>query len=915
MHPFASDSLGPVEVRSPLLTTKLYIPAVRPNTVSRPRLLERLGGALAARLTLVSAPAGAGKSTLLSEWLRRAGCLSAWVSLDAADNDPARFFAYVMTAVDDVVPGSAEPERALLGLPDCPPLESLLTAWLNRLCALDRPLLLVLDDYHVIEAGAVHAAVGFLLDNLPPQLHLVIATRTDPPLPLAKLRARGHLLEVRGDDLRFTRSEAAVFLQQTMGLALAAEEVAALEARTEGWIAGLQMAALSMQGRDDVAAFVRAFSGSHRHIFDYLVEEVLDQQPEDVQEFLLQTCILERFTAPLCEAVTGRPGALAMLEVLERRNLFVVALDHERRWYRYHPLFADLLRSRLRQRHPELEPTLSLRAADWCERNGLIGEAMRYAVGAQDIERAARLAESQVDSAYIAGHCSLLWAEASRLPLDLTARCPRLRVHAALRCLYSQGDVGEAEALLSSAEAAAEAQAPGPEARDLLGMVAAVRACIADLQGDEAGVQRLAEQARANLAERNPLRGVVAFTLGDMAFQVGDLERAECEWRELRRLGRALGASGMVASAARALMAVEETRGRLRAALALGHEALTIAQAHPELQREVANVNIYLSHILYEQDDLQGAERALRDAMRHAEAGGSFDAAVAIHTMLARVRLAQGDLTGAAEALCEAERGVAGGPVTSDLAAECAAARVRLWLAQSRLPDGAVALLPAAERWADEWQARPGGRLVWAEELEQIAVLRVRLAQGRWQEAAGSLSSLAAQAGAGGRTGRLIEILALQALAWRAQGEPERGYAALAKALTLAEPEGYVRVFVDEGSAMARLLKEMLIKARGRQSGRHLRYVHRLLAASGARAACAGALAGPPGGEALVEPLSERELEVLRLAAEGLSNREIAARLIVTVGTVKTHLHNVYGKLGVEGRMQAVARARALNLL
>ncbi len=438
MHLFASDSVGPVEVRSPLLTTKLYIPTVRANTVSRPRLLQRLEGALAARLALVSAPAGAGKSTLLSEWLRRAECLSAWVSLDVADNDPARFFAYIMAAIEEVVPGSAEPERALLGLPQSPPLESLLTSWLNRLCGLDRPLLLVLDDYHVIEADVVHDGVSFLLDNLPPRLHLVIATRVDPPLPLAKLRARGHLLEVRGDDLRFTRSEAEVFLQQTMGLALATEEVAALEARTEGWIAGLQMAALSMQGRDDVAAFVRAFSGSHRHIFDYLLEEVLEQQPDQVQEFLLETCILERFAAPLCEAVTGRPGAQAMLEALERRNLFLVALDDERRWYRYHQLFADLLRTRLRQTRPDLEPTLSLRAAEWCEREGLIGEAMRYAVGARDIERAARLAESQVDYAYAAGQCGLLWAEASRLPLDLTARCPRLCVHAALRCLYSR---------------------------------------------------------------------------------------------------------------------------------------------------------------------------------------------------------------------------------------------------------------------------------------------------------------------------------------------------------------------------------------------------------------------------------------------------------------------------------------------
>lgn len=914
MYPLASNALDPVEARGPLLATKLYIPAARAHWVSRPRLLERLAGGLAARLILISAPAGAGKTTLLSEWLGCCDCLSAWVSLDGADNDPARFFGYVMAAVESVAPGSAEPERSLLGLPQSPPLASLLAMWMNRLCALDRPLVLVLDDYHVIEAPAVHDAVAFVLDNLPPQVHLAIATRADPPLPLARWRARGHLLELRGDDLRFTCSEAAAFLRQTVGLALSLEDVAALEARTEGWIAGLQMAALSLQGRTDVADFVRAFSGSHRHIFDYLVEEVLDRQPEDVQEFLLQTCILERFTAPLCEALTGRHGAQAMLEALERRNLFLVALDDERRWYRYHQLFADLLRSRLRELHPEWEPTLSLRAADWCERNGLIGEAMRYAVGAQDIERAARLAESQADSAFMDGRCALLWADVQRLPAEVVARCPRLCAHAALRSVYL-GNLDEARALLALVEAAAAGHAPGPKARDLAAMAAAVRACIADLEGDVARVERLAQQARADLAERNPLRGVVAFTLGDMAFQVGDLEGAEREWRELRRLGQMLGSAGMVASATRALMAVEETRGRLRAALALGHEALALAQAHPELQREEANINLYLSHILYEQNDLQGAERTLLDAIRHAEAGGMFDTAVAIRTMLARVRLAQGDLTGAAEALSQAERGVAAGPVTSDLAAECTAVRVRLWLAQSRLPDGAVALLPAAERWADEWQARPGDRLVWAEELKQIAVARVRLAQGRWQEAAGSLSVLAAQAEAGGRTGRLIEILALQALAWRAQGELERACAALAKALTLAEPEGYVRVFVDEGVQMARLLKEMLARARDRESRRHLRYVAELLAAFEAHRGCATAGPMPPAIAPLLEPLSERELEVLRLAADGLSNREIAARLIVTVGTVKTHLHNVYGKLGVEGRMQAVARARALNLL
>lgn len=893
---------GPMARTAPLLATKLHAPAVRPNLVSRPRLLARLDGALAARLTLVSAPAGAGKTTLLSDWLSHRSCLSAWVSLDVADSDPARFFSYVMAAVEGAVPGSAAPAQLLLGPAHPPPLEPVLTLWLNGLCALDRHLVLVLDDYHLIDAPAVHGAMGFLLDRLPPKLHVVIATRVDPALPLAKLRGRGQLLEVRGSDLRFTCDEAAAFLEQTMGLALSPEDIATLEARTEGWIAGLQMAALSMQGRSDVSALAKAFSGSHHYVLDYLAEEVLERQPQEVQEFLLHTCILERLTAPLCQAVTGRPGAQAMLEGLERRNLFVVALDDARQWYRYHQLFADLLRSRLRQVAPELEPVLALRAADWCEGNGLLSEAMQYAGQAQDFERAARLAEGQADATYLAGQCDQLLAQVNRLPVDVRARCPRLCAYAALRRLYSSGDVGEAEALVRLAEAAAHECAPGPQARDLLGMVAAVRSVGADLEGDMARVERLARQAQADLAEANPLRAVVGFTLGDMAYQCGDLEGAEREWREVRHLGLALGAAGIAASATRALMLVEEARGRLGAALALGQEALALARGRPELEREAGNIGIGLARIHYELNDLDAAERLLHEAIRAIEPGGVSDATVAAYTTLARVRMARRDAAGAAEALDSAEQGLKAVRVTSDIEAELAACQVRLWLAQSRVPGNPPS---AAVRWVAERSARRGDRPGWAEELEQISVARVRLAQGRSREAAELLAGLAAAAEAGGHGGRLVEVLALQALALRVQGQVGPALAALRRALALAEPQGYARVFLDEGPAMVALLRELGDLGEPREL---MGYVERLLAH--------GEQAGPPEPAApLIEALSARELEVLRLAAAGLSNREIADRLIVTVGTVKTHLHNVYTKLGATSRTQAIARARSLHLV
>ena len=879
-----------------LLTTKLYIPLPRPNLISRPRLIERLdeGLCLGRRLTLIAAPAGFGKTTLLSEWV--AGCgrpepvvRFAWVSLDRGDNDPARFWAYFIAALQGVQTGIGEATLAMLQSPKPLPAEAFLTDLINEITAASlKPFALVLDDYHLIKAQPIHNALTFLLDHLPPNLHLVIATRADPPLPLARLRARDQLTELCATDLRFSSSEAAEFLNQVMGLGLTGEDVATLETRTEGWIAGLQMAALSMRGRKDVTAFIRTFSGSHRFILDYLAEEVLDRQPSDIQEFLLKTCILERMTTPLCDAVLSlstSADSQRILEYLEHDNLFVVPLDDERRWYRYHRLFADLLRQRLQREKPELVPEMHRRAGEWYEQNGLIAEAGRHALAAGDFERAARLIERAGWEMLMRGACLTLLGWIDAFPDSFVRSRPRLGVIRAW-CLAVTGQIDRAESCLSNVDV-----------QQMQGKAAAVRAYAASVRGNARHGIAFAQQALEQLPEDNLLlRGFLTLNLGIAYSSSGEPEAASRALNQAIELSRVADQIDLTLAATATLGHVQDNQAMLRQAVETHRRVLDLAR---DLDGQPAPVvgmaYLGIAEVLYEWNDLDGALCHVTKGLKLLELGHFVTYLLFGHSLRARVCLARRVLDGAQTAIQQAER-LAQDDDFAYMMAVLGGLRARLSLAQG---DAA-----AAARWAQTHRWTDEAEIDRACEAEQMAVAWVLVAQDRAGEAMHLLARLLEAAQTAGRIENTIKILTLQALAFQAQHNLDGALSSLEQALLFAEPEGYVRTFLDEGEPMARLLRCALSR------GVAPNYVARLLAAFGEEVEPAS-----PAVESLIEPLSEREIQVLRLVTAGLSNPEIAQELFIAVSTVKSHINHIYGKLDVRSRTQAAARARELNLL
>lgn len=896
----------------PLLATKLYVPPTRPGLVSRPRLLERLGEGPSARLILISAPAGFGKTTLVTEWLADEKLRAAWISLDQGDNDLARFFGYVIAALQTTVPEIGRTAQGLLHGPQVPPVESILTLLVNELCTLPGRLVLVFDDYQAIDAPLVHTAVSFLLDSLPPQVQIVIATRVDPPLPLARLRSRGLLVEIRAEDLRFSRQEAATFLNQGMGLCLSAPDIARLEDRTEGWIAGLQMAALFLQGRqsDEASNLIQAFSGSYHYILDYLMEEVLSRQPEQVQAFLVQTSILERLSGPLCDALTGQTGGQATLEQLDKANLFLVPLDHECRWYRYHHLFADLLRARLQQSQPDLNAPLHLRAAEWYERQGLVSEAVTHALAARDFERATRLVDHSVESLFARGEFTTVLAWIDALPRELARSRPWLCIHHAWVLMYS-GQLDDAESLLQNAEQQILSSPLTPGARDMLGNIAITRADIAEICGDVRRTIQLACLAREHLSPNNLASGHVGMVLGLAYLMGGSPTLAYDAFSDAKKLSES---SGNVFGVVRSLCYLAQTckiQGRLNRAADLYKQALHLAAEHGERFRLMGPISLGLGDLAYEWNDLESARRHVLEGIEHYQRWGSPNARAGAYATLAGVLQALGDTDGASDALDKAEQVILQSRVHLDTSSLIESRRVRLWLAQGNLK--------AADRWLTSKQGEVGGNagtdLI--RELQQMTQARVLIAQDKSAEAAGLLTGLAEVAESSGRIGRLIEILVLQALAEahrhdlsRRRGDTAPDLTALRKCLLLAEPEGYLRVFLDGGTPIAALLRRLATQ------GVAPDYVRSLLTAFEACWAWdssdkTGLLRPVP----LIEPLSARELEVLQLVADGLTNQEIAERLTVVVGTVKAHVHHIYGKLDATSRAQAIAHARELKLV
>src|SRR5215210_2780794 len=907
---------------TPVLATKLYAPLSQPGVVPRPRLTEWLNEGLHRKLTLISAPAGFGKTTLLSEWL--AGCdrLAAWLSLEEGDNDLTRFVTYLVAALQTIAANVGEGVLGVLRSPQPPPTESILAALLNETTTVPDDFVLVLDDYHVIDATLIDDALGFLIEHLPPRMHLVIATREDPHLPLARLRARGQLTELRASDLRFTLSEAAEFLEGVMSLDLSAEDIAALESRTEGWIAGLQLAALSMRGREDVAGFIRAFTGSHRFVLDYLVEEVLQRQPERIRSFLLQTSILDRLSGPLCDAVTVQEGSNALLEALERGNLFVVPLDDRRHWFRYHHLFADVLRARLMEEQPDRAPTLHRRASEWYERNGSPTDAIRHALAAEDFERAAGLVELAALEMLGSGQEETLFGWWEALPDELVRARPVLSVYYAFASL---GHIGleAAEARLQDAERWLDTTADTSEQpassgemvvvdedgyRSLPGTIAVARAYIAGARGDVRGTVKHAQRAVDLLPEDAHLwRGAAAALLGIAYWTSGDLEAAHRSFVDGVAHQQMTGHIRFQIVGTYILADIRIAQGRLHEAVRTYERSLRLATEHGEPVWGTADLYVGLSELHRERDDLEAATELVMRSKELGEHFGLPEMRYRWYVAMARIKEAQGDLDGALDLLDEAERQYVESPDPD--VRPVAALKTRVLVTQGRLVE--------ALGWVRERGLSVGDDLSYLREFEHITLASVLIARYNRDRAERSiheamelLELLLKAAEEGGRMGSVIEILVLQALAHEAQGDSPSALVPLERALALAEPEGYVRVFVDEGIPMARLLYEALSHEVGPD------YVRRLLAAFPVAESEQTASSPMRGSNSeLVEPLSEREREVLQLIAEGLTNQEVATRLYLSLHTVKVHARNIFTKLAVKNRAQAVARGRALGIL
>ncbi len=913
-----------------LLQTKITIPTTRQSLVVRRRLLQRLDAVRQRKLGLVSAPAGFGKTTLVAAFMARAAendTLVAWLSLGEEDNDPTRFLAYFLAALAAADLSISLPETAVsTTTPDL-----IMTDLVNELTAVlalqpETHLVTVLDDYHLIHNRVIHEAVAFLLEHMPSQMHLLLATRADPPLPLARWRAQNQLVELRQQDLRFTPEEAADFLSRVMALSLTAQDVQTLNRRTEGWIAGLQMAGVSLQGRPDTADFVQSFGGSHRYILDYLMEEVLSRQPEEVSHFLLYTAVLDRFCAPLCDAILSwgageqggwgekfpsaplplRPPASAqqILEQLEAANLFLIPLDDERRWYRYHRLFADLLRQRLHQTAPAQIPALHQRAAAWFEANGFVEEAIGHALRADADNKAADLIEQHAETMLMRSELVTVKGWLTVLPETELAKRPSLSLYAAWILIMEGRSQIEVEVALRHVSAEG---APGE--------MALVRSLLAILRGDGTAAVQLVQQSLAQLApDRTFLRGVATWVLGLSLLFSGDLEKGVQTLEESARLGQQVGNMTIAAASLGRLASQAWRDGDLYRAKRIYEQILVLATDDAERPLPIAGEShIGLARLYFEWNELELA-------LQHAQTGLTLTerwrelSALTGHIWLARVKQAQGDAEAANNAL-EKARQIAyqtKGTQFDDIAVAMSDATLRLlqgdlqavsaWCAERHIPP---TVDPVALQKQDDLIE---GHM---RKYEFVVLARLRLAQRQPDDALALLPPLLANARRLQRCDLELEILLLMSLAHQQKGELSEANQQMQAALKLGEPGGFVRLFVEAGPDVAAILQRQQL-----ESSEQERYRQTLLAAF-----------GQPVGQSprapleistrsqLIEPLSERELEVLTLIANGLSNREIAQELVLSLPTIKWHTSNIYGKLGVGNRTTAVARARELQIL
>ena len=880
----------------PILATKLFAPPHRSQVVVRPRLIEQLNSGLLAghKLTLVSAPAGFGKTALVSEWIAQCGRPAAWLSLDGGDNDPARFISSLIATLQGIKAGIGEDLVAALHSPQPLQIEVILTALLNEISTIPEDFLLVLDDYHSVDSQGVDQAMAFLVEHQPPQMHLVIATREDPNLPLARLRARSQCNELRAADLRFTPTEAAEFLNRMMGLNLSEENIAALESRTEGWIAGLQLAAISMRGYKDAADFIQSFTGNHRFVMDYLLEEVLQQQPKNILSFLLRTSVLDRMCGPLCDAILLDPSTPGQktLEYLEHANLFIVPLDDERRWYRYHHLFADLLRKRLGQSrtHEEIAE-LHIRASQWYEDNDLMLDAFRHAAAANDVERAIRLMESRKMPLHRRGTATTILGWLETLPDTVRNVRPVLWWKQA-SLMLTIGQTTGVEDILQRAESVLDATAvPDAEfdetTRDLIGKIAVIRANLAQLQIQ---VETIFVQARRALEYLQPdnlsHRSSATCALGYAYFWQDDWDKAHQAYVEALALAQTAGDIPNSILASIRLGQLQKDQNQLYLATGTYQNALELLGDYSDPNAIVAYLG--LAEVFYRQNNLNIAEQYAEQGLKLAQQFDQItDRIIMSKLHLVIIKLARGDIPGAAQLVSQAEQ----------------ASRQKNYT--PRHPNIA---------YFQTWIYLHQGDLDAAAQLTRdndlpIMRARVLIRQNESSTALEVLAQLRQDAEAKGMAARLLDVMTVQSVALSTCGEKEKAVELLGDVLARTEPEGWVRLFLDERTPMAELLS--IATAQGIKPD----YVNKLLAAfpQSTEVIPQSKIANQK--SEIVEPLSERELEVLKFLRSELSGPEIAERLIVSLNTLRTHTKNIFNKLGVNNRRSAVRRAEELDLL
>lgn len=878
-----------------LLKTKLYHPPARVDRVIRSSLLKRLDASLHSKLTLISAPAGFGKTTLMVEWLADAAVSSAWLSLDSADNDPMRFWTYVFAALETLCPGLYEQLRPLLYPPPWPPIEALLTIALNTLAASKRALLLVLDDYHLISEQTIHEAMTFLIDHLPPQAHIALLSRTDPPLPLMRLRVKGQLHELRAVDLRFSFDETTSFFRQVMKLDLARDEIAALDAHTEGWVAGLQLAALSMQGRTHPGEVITAFTGSHHYILSYLTDEVLHGQSERVRRFLLDTSVLERFNASLCNAVCESDDAQELLQHLEHANLFLVSLDEQRVWYRYHHLFADFLRTRLREEQPEHIQLLHKRASAWFMQHELMNEAVEHALAADDPEGAARIAETYAQMIVMRGEISTFLHWVACIPETIIHHHPFLLLYR-VGSLITVGHLDEAQVQLSIAEQVL-GEEPYASSEDTQTVLAAVRASLAAFQGNLEQALELSQLTLKSMPQDDPyVRSIIAACLGNVYLLTGDLTKASASFVEAIATGTAVQNRHVVLASMSAQGYVQAAYGHLRQATETHRQAIRLGTEQGGKMFPTVSMSYgFLAEILCEWNELDEAERFVLDGIEIGKQWGYLGMLAQGHIVLAHCALARGQMKQALAMVQQAEEIIKQSNLTRLISMIVA---YHAWIQLK------VGNIEAVRHWASTADLSEHDTFTYPKELEHVIYIEILIALGRGSEAQRIISRLLPVAEAGGRVQTTIMCLVMQALLLQAQGRLEPATDTLARALLYGEGEGYVRSIIDYGMPVIPLLRHAA--ARGIAPN----YVRTLLTAIG------DTLNGHT--HYLVNAsvlLSERELHVLQRIAAGRSNQEIAQDLVVAQSTIKTHINNIYAKLGVHSRTRAIAVAKKLGLL